>query len=166
MKENNFRRLQKMEPKKRSKHYTAVISYVFNGDLPILNQQLSLFPEEDIFDEEAVRKAVDGIIKSLGVPTDVIKRHALILFRSGLGQLFSIRCCSINSDFEIVGEHNWSQYIPVQQSAIVEKESSPEVPASTPDRGLTLTDRASKRTGRKHILELPEEEKEDSDPQE
>lgn len=164
MKENNFRRLRKMEPKKRSKHYAAVISHVFNSDLPILNQQTSLFSEENVFDEDTVRKTISGIIKSLGVPTEFVKRHALILFRSGLGYLFSIRCCSINSDFEIVGEHDWSQFIPVQYSAIVEKESQSKSVASMPDRGLSFTNKAKKRSGHKHNLELSEEEQENSNP--
>ncbi|NLI12911.1 DUF5986 family protein [Pelotomaculum propionicicum] len=152
MKEKNFKRLSKMETNKRNNHYLAAIAYSFNSDLPDFEQQLSLFPREDSFDERAISQVIGQILSDLSIPASIVRRHGLILFQNELGQLLSLHCCAINSSFKIVDSQNWSEFIPVMDSVVVETNLDPHDPHNNPTHHLSLSKKATNRIGRESSI--------------
>lgn len=148
MKEKNFKRLIKMETRKRNNHYLAAIAHSFNNDLPNFDQQ-SLFPSEDSFDERAISQVIGQIMSDLGIPASIVRRHGVILFQNESGQLLSLRCCAINSSFKIVDSQNWSEFIPVTDSVVVESNLDPHDPHNNPTQHLSLSKKATDRIGQK-----------------
>jgi len=155
MKEKNFKRLVKMDAKKRSAHYLASIAHTLNADIP-KQQQLSMFPMESNFDEESVRKILNRIAADLKVPMNILQRHAVILFQSEMGQLRTLRCCAINSDFEIVGSRDWSDYISVADGYVVEASEGPSFPHNNPTQNLLLSNKAIERKGQRNLVKFLE----------
>jgi hypothetical protein len=152
MKEKNFKRLTKMETSKRNSHYLAAIAHSFNSDLPDFEQQLCLFPREYSFDERAISQVIGQIMSDLGIPASIVQRHGVILFQNESGQLVSLRCCAINNSFKIVDSQNWSEFIPVMDSVVVETNLDPHDPHNNPTQHLSLSKKATDRIGQKQSI--------------
>ena len=60
-------------------------------------------------------------------------------------ELRGIRAVIVDPSLDIVETEDWSQYIPVKESTVVEKVSDITLASNNPSRGLSLTAKALKR---------------------
>lgn len=162
MREKNFASLSRRNLSKQRRHYLYALSKAFNNDLPYLQERLDVFEESDT-DSALIEDAIGRITSDLGIPANIIRRHALILFHAVDNQLLTLRCCAINSMFEIVDSVSWSEFIPASSSAIVDfvEDSAEKSNASKPK--LRLKEKAKSRAGRKPSSAIHQEPEENKD---
>lgn len=140
-------RLTTIRKEQSNSHYVKLLADVFNADLEI-NQQ-SFFTDnnkDDAFSEVA------KICNALSLSTDIVERHALVLFSAKDELVRSIRCCNVNSAFEEFNSVSWNEYISVEESPIVDQVSNDDFISSTPALSLALTNKALDRKKIKHTL--------------
>lgn len=157
MREKNFASLSRRNHEKQKRHYLYALSKAFNCDLPFLQMRLDI-SEDSNSDSAMIEEAIAKITNDLGIPANIISRHALILFNSVDGQLISLRCCAINSEFEIVESVDWSEYIPANSSAIVEFIDSEAGRLNDSKPKLKLKEKAETRIGRKSSVAVRQEQ--------
>jgi len=159
MRENNFKLLSKRKLDKKRQHYLYALAEAFNCDLPFLQGKL-FSSEETNQDKIIVENAICRITADLGISRGIVHRHALVLFHSYDAQLVSLRCCAINSQFEIVEPVDWSQFIPVTESIIPETSDAIENSKSKlPDP--VLKDKSRERIAKRGVVPLQRTKKED-----
>jgi len=117
MRETRFAELKKELPKRRSAHYIDAFASALNGNLHARHVQLTFFTIPS-FNKNHLREIVQKILSDLKIPNELVKRHALILFRSANHELSSLRCCIVNSNLDIVNESDWCNYIKPTESAV------------------------------------------------
>ena len=144
MRETTFAQLSKRERRKKARHYSSLLAYVFNRDLPIL--QGTLFDYENSDSEKLnFEESVARIFHDLEVNAEVVERFALILFNSSCGQLTSVRICAVNCNLEIVAQQSWTEYIPAFVSSVVEIRPNKEPTNAKPITKHQLSNKAKKR---------------------
>ncbi len=149
MREQRFAGLKKQPLKRRNKHYLYAFVRSLNRDLIAPHSQVSFFPVDNENDEDYTRSIVHKIITDLGVPNELIKRHALILFSSFNNELSSLRCCMIDSNMNIVTETDWSNYINTGEGVIADRIIDRTSTYVDPASGLKLKQKAKDKKGQK-----------------
>lgn len=159
MREKNFSSIAKRDTKRQRRHYLHALQMAFNFDLPYLQTKLNIGIDDNENDNLIIEQTISRISDDLGIPKNVITRHALVLFQSFDYQLVSIRCCAVNSQFEIVESIDWSDLIVATASAIVEEVDDKTNTRNMPTQGLKLKKKAEDRLGKKAIVSVPQSEK-------
>jgi hypothetical protein len=150
MRELRFSELKKELPKRRIANYVDALVGSLNADLRPTYHQQSLFPSlSKKFKDKQIRKIVQKIISDLGIPNEVVKRHALILFQSSNYELLSLRCCMINSNFDIVVKADWNNYIKTNESSVADKITDKTSAYVDPTAGLKYTQKAKDKMNQK-----------------
>ena len=153
---------------KNKKHYLSCFVNTLNKELISPVEQISLIKTPVINSEhEYMSEVVNNIISDLKIERDIVKHHLLILFESKNYQLLSIRAAVINGAMDIVqnGEENWSKYITINESAIMDNASEYTEAANNPGRKLKLNKQGLSRKERKEkdIKVIPFIKKEEID---
>lgn len=105
MKEYRFNNILKTRNKRTKDHYMEELVKTFNMGIEDF-QQIS-FVENDTLPVE-VSKVISSILSDISLEKDLIKRFAVILFDDLNDELVSMRCCILDSNFNIVHQENWS----------------------------------------------------------
>lgn len=143
MKEYRFNSILKTRKKRAKDHYMEELVKTFN--LGIEDFQQISFIENDSLPPE-VSKVISNILSDISLEKNLIQRFAIILFDDLNDELVSMRCCILDSNFNIVRQDNWSQYIKHDDSIITEKvEPEESLPSMLSD--LDLTEKAKKKIG-------------------
>ncbi len=143
MKEYRFNNILKTRKKRTKDHYMEELVKTFN--LGIEDFQQISFVENDSLPLE-VSKVISNILSDISLEKDLIQRFAVILFDDLNDELVSMRCCILDSNFNIVRQDNWSQYIKHDDSIITEKvELEESLPSMLSD--LDLTEKAKRKIG-------------------
>ena len=143
MKEYRFNNILKTRKKRTKDHYMEELVKTFN--LGIEDFQQISFVENDSLPLE-VSKVISNILSDISLEKDLIQRFAVILFDDLNDELVSMRCCILDSNFNIVRQDNWSQYIKHDDSIITEKvEPEESLPSMLSD--LDLTEKAKRKIG-------------------
>jgi len=162
MRENRFKTLRKEALKRKNVHYAEALARSLNKDLVATQYQVSLIEvnDEKFDNEEYIKKIVLKIFEDLGIPDNIVKRHALILFNDVNSVLLSLRCCVIDSNLNIVEEANWNEYIKVTESIVVEEVSDRNSQFNDPTNGLKYKQKAKDKLKQKRLTkEKVKEEK-------
>lgn len=162
MRESRYDELHKNVHKRARPNYLDCLIDVLNPDLVAPVGQLTLFPSQ-FSNKDSMRKVVQKILADLQVEETVVKRHALILFKSKGYELSSIRAVMIDKNLDIVYEENWGAYISTNVSIIVDISDEFSAPANNPERGLKLSSKAIERKKRNFGVKKPEIEKQSGD---
>mgnify|MGYP001050142514 FL=1 len=141
MKEYRLNNILKTRKKRTKDHYMEELVKTFNMGIEDF-QQIS-FVENDTLPEE-VGKVISSILSDISLEKDLIKRFAIILFDDFNDELVSMRCCILDSNFNIVHQENWSQYIKHNELIITEK-VEPEESLPSMISNLDLTEKAKKK---------------------
>lgn len=143
MKEYRFNNILKTRKKRSKDHYMEELVKTFN--LGIEDFRQISFVENDNLPKE-VSKVISSILSDIDLEKDLIQRFAVILFDDLNDELVSMRCCILDSNFNIVQQDNWSQYIKHNDSIIIDKVSPEEsLPSMLSD--LDLTEKAKRKIG-------------------
>ena len=159
MKENRFDNILKTHNKRKSLHYIEDAIRTFNKGIESYTQT-SLFEEEE--EAESLSKVLEGILADLSLDRQLIRRFAVILFDELNGELTAVRCCLVDSNYDIVMQEDWSQYIEHNNSVITEKVTSDENLPSMLNE-LDLTDKAKRKIGQNDNLAEEIDTKEDDE---
>ncbi len=146
MREKRFSELQRKQRSRIHMHYIDILTLQFNKDLLADRQQLSFLPHH-FTDEENLAELVQGMLHDLGSDVSIVRHHVLVLFDTAGYQLTHIRAIKVTPNLDVAqgSEQDWSEYITVSESSIVEKVENPENPANNPNRGLKLKSKAAER---------------------
>jgi len=158
MRESRYEELHKNVHKRANPNYVDCLIDVLNPDLVAPIGQLSLFPFQ-FPDKESMRKVVQKILIDLQIEESVVKRHALILFKSKGFELSSIRAVMIDKNMDIVCEEGWDTYISTNVSIVMDSSDEFSAPSNNPGRGLKLSAKANERKKRNFEVKKPEIEK-------
>ena len=143
MKEYRFNNILKTRKKRSKDHYMEELVKTFNRGLEDF-QQISFVEKDDLPTE--VSKVLSGILSDISLDKELIQHFAVILFDDLNDELISVRCCILDSNFNIVQQANWSQYIKHTDSIIIDKVTPEEsLPSMLPN--LDLTEKAKKKIG-------------------
>ena len=146
MREKRFSELQRQQHRRNRMHYVDMLAKQFNSDLLADQDQLSIFPHE-FSDEDRLAELVQTLLYDLDGNAEIVRHHILVLFDTVGFQLAHIRAVMVTPTLEIAqgSEWDWSRYISVVESAVVETVDDTHTPAIQPNRGLTLKARALER---------------------
>lgn len=146
MREKRFSELQKRQRSRTHMHYLDMLTKQFNEDLLASHQQTTLFPH-NFSDENQLSELVQILLHDLEGDVAVVRNHVLVLFETVGYQLSHIRAVKVTPNLEIAqnSEQDWSIYISVNESFVVDKVANPEAPENKPNRGLTLKPKALAR---------------------
>jgi len=150
MREARFAHLKKKLSKRFSAHYIDALAHTLNIDLHAKPAQKPLFIFDDPplrFSDISMQEILQSILRDLKIPGEIVKRHAIILFSSQNNELVSLRCCVVDRNLDVVDEKNWSDFITMHESVVVE-EVSEALPA--PSAKLQFTQKAKDRIDQKH----------------
>lgn len=150
MREKRFTELQKRQKNRKRMHYVDMLAKQFNKDLLPINQQICLF-SHSFSDDDKLEILVEKLLHAFNSDTNIINNHVLVLFSTSNYQLMSVRAVMVTPTLDIArgSEQDWSQYIPNNESIIVEKVDQPKTPENQPNRGLTLKTKAITRKNKK-----------------
>lgn len=146
MREKRFSELRRKQRSRMHMHYIDMLTKQFNKALLADQQQLTLLPHH-FADEERLAELVQGMLHDLGNDVSVVRHHVLVLFDTTGYQLTHIRAIKVTPNLDVAQgcEQDWTKYIAISESSIVEKVEHPESPANNPNRGLKLTTKATER---------------------
>lgn len=146
MREKRFSELQKRQRSRARMHYLDMLTKQFNEDLLAAHQQTTLFPH-NFSDENQLSELVQILLHDLEGDVAVVRNHVLVLFETVGYQLSHIRAVKVTPNLEIAqnSEQDWSKYISVNESFVVDKVANPEAPENKPNRGLALKPKALAR---------------------
>ena len=146
MRESRFKELGRDKWKRKTSHYMDALASTLNPGLLPSNGEQELFSvaESDERIEEK-KKIVDNILRDLGTPLSIVRRYVVILFESRGFDLISLRACIINSDLQVVDQDDWSSYIEIGESNVVESTTVDNKAADTPNHGIQYTEKAKRR---------------------
>lgn len=146
MREKRFAELRKRQWQRKRMHYIDMMARQFNKGLLADQQQLCLIPQK-FSDEERLAEFVQTLLLDLGSDADIVRHHVLVLFDTVGYQLTHIRAVMVTPSLDIAqeSEQDWSKYIKVDESIVVEKVADPVAPENQPSRKLSLTAKAMAR---------------------
>lgn len=156
MRENRFAEVRSKIRKRKRMHYVDMLARHLNEDLRAPVGQMS-FDEVQFEDEEHLAEAVQKLLVNLVNDGVVVNHHVLVLFESSNYELNSVRAIMVNPNLDIVCEQNWSSYIAVQESVVVDHVKETYNSANNPEQSLKLT---AKATVRKNTNPLKHKQKE------
>ncbi|TCL37724.1 hypothetical protein EV210_105158 [Anaerospora hongkongensis] len=153
MRENRLKTLKKQSVQRKTPHYTEALARSLNRELIAKQSQVQLLEVEDskFENEEYIKKIVFKIFEDLGLPDNIVKRHALILFNDVNGVLLSLRCCVVDSNLNMVEEANWNEYIKVNESIVAEDVEDETSKFNDPTSGLKYKQKAKDKINQKSI---------------
>lgn len=161
MREQRFLEVKKQRPKRRKATYLDALVGSLNAELTAPQHQTLLFPSLSYkFNDIQIQEIVQKIIFDLGIPNELVKRHALILFQSSNYELISLRCCIVDSNLDIVAEANWNNYIKTNESAVADKITDKTSAYVNPTAGLKLRQKAQNKIDQKTPAKDKAKEKE------
>lgn len=143
MKEYRFNNILKTRKKRSKDHYMEELVKTFNMGIEDF-QQISFIENDNLPSE--VSKVISSILSDISLEKDLIKCFAVILFDDLNDELVSVRCCILDSNFNIVHQENWSQYIKHNDSIIIER-VEPEESLPSMFNDLDLTEKAKRKIG-------------------
>lgn len=151
MREQRFSLLKKELPKRRNAHYVDALVRSLNANLIAPQHQTSLFSSlpNKFNNDKRMQEIVQKIIFDLGIPNELVKRHALILFKSSNNELSSLRCCIVDSNLDIVKEADWNNYIKFNESIIADKLTDKTSAYVNPTAGLKFRTKAKDKMDQK-----------------
>ena len=122
MREKRFAELRKKQRNRAHMHYVDMLAKQFNKDLVADQQQLSIFPHT-FSDEDRLAELVQTLLHDLEGGVDTVRHHVLVLFDTVGYQLAHIRAVMVTPNLDIAQncEQDWSQYITLTESVVVEK---------------------------------------------
>ncbi|MCM0648436.1 DUF5986 family protein [Clostridium swellfunianum] len=161
MREERIEDLRKEVTKRKSAHYAQALAEALNKDLTSSQGQLSFLQQQSYFDEEKIQQIVHKIFEDLSIPDNIVKHHAVILFRSSNYELISLRCCIIKSDLNVVEESDWSNYIEVNESSVAESIAEVEPVYINPSSGLKLKQKAKDKIDQGALGDVKKVQEED-----
>lgn len=159
MKENRFDNILKTHNKRKSLHYIEDAIRTFNKGIEEYKQS-SLFENQE--ETDSLSKVLEGILLDLSLDRQLVRKFAVILFDELNGELTAVRCCLLDSNYNIVKQEDWSQYIEHDYSVITEKVTSDEELPSMLNE-FDLTDKAKRKIGQNHDLTEEIDRKEDEE---
>ena len=132
--------------KRENMHYLDMLAMQFNKDLLADEQQLCFIPHT-FSDEDHLAELIQTMLHDLEGDAEVVRHHVLVLFETVGYQLTHIRAVMVTPSLDIAqnSEQDWSRYIAADESAVVEKVTTPNAPGNQPNRGLSLTAKAMAR---------------------
>ena len=146
MREERFRQLQRDQKKGGHTHYLGIFGESLNADLKTEFPQTSLFSDtvDECEDDEELRHKLKELLFDLGGEAEFVRHHVLVLFEASNFHLSSVRAVMVTPKLEIAqgSEEDWTKYITIAESVIVDQVEKPESPANSPARGLHLRDKA------------------------
>lgn len=145
MREKRFTELRNQQHNRVHMHYIDILTKQFNENL-LSDQQLSFIPH--VFsDEDRIAELVHDILHDLDSKADIVRHHVLVLFETVGYQLTRIRAVMVTPSLDIAqnSEQDWSRYIAVSESAVVEAVENPSSLSNQPNCGLSLTAKAIAR---------------------
>ena len=149
MREARFRQLQRERKKGGHMHYLDIFGKVLNAELKTDFPQSSFLDdaEDECEDEEILQCKLKELLDDLGGEAELVRNHVLVLFEASHFQLTSVRAFMVTPKLEVAqgSEEDWSNYMTIGESVIVEQVEHPDAPANAPARGLQLKDKALKR---------------------
>ena len=146
MREKRFAELRNSQHKRENMHYLDMLAMQFNKDLLADEQQLCFIPHT-FSDEDHLAELIQTMLHDLEGDAEVVRHHVLVLFETVGYQLTHIRAVMVTPSLDIAqnSEQDWSRYIAADESAVVEKVTTPNAPGNQPNRGLSLTAKAMAR---------------------
>ncbi len=146
MREERFRQLQRDQKRGGHMHYLGIFGKVLNSDLQTRFPQTSFFPDSvnEREDDEELRRKLNELLSDLGGEAAFVRHHVLVLFEASHFHLSGVRAVMVTPKLEVAqgSEEDWSKYITIAESVIVDQVEKPEAPANAPARGLHLSDKA------------------------
>lgn len=131
-------------------HYVAALTSCLNEGLLPETGELTLFELYESEDEKNIKqKIVANILNDLQVSFQKVGMYAVILFESQNRELVSLRCCVLDSMLNIIAEDDWSAYITLRESVVVEQVDAEQKLSNRPNRGLSLKAKAMDKKGQK-----------------
>ena len=162
MREERFDILRKELPKRICEHYAQALSDFFNKDLSSNFDQISFAQQYKCLDTERIEKTVRRILNDLSIPDNIVKHYAIILFSSRNYELISLKCCVVKSDLSIVAEDDWSKFINISDSSVVESITTTEHKYLNPTNGLKLKQKAKNKIDQRTNTELKKDTEEET----
>lgn len=154
MREERLSQLRKELPRRRTLHYKQALAEGLNKD--ILPNQISFLEQQKYYNEDNLYKVLHKIFDDLDIPDNIVKHHAIILFRSINYELISLKCCLIKSDLNIIEECNWSNYIEVNESTVPELNLDSDPNYMNPTKGLKLKQKAKDKINQGELKDVKE----------
>lgn len=143
MRESRFLEVQKQVKKGKHNHYIDLLARHLNADLlKEIGQQSFLYTDEQ---DSKLKEAIEKLFINLNEDGAIVTKHVLVLFESDKYELHSIRAVMVDSNLDIALEQDWSSYIVIEDSIIVEEAEGNNSPSEKPTRGLELTPKAALR---------------------
>lgn len=148
MRESRFKEIKREKGKRKTPHYMEALAAILNPNLLPSNIEQELFPMAESHDSiEEEKKIVENILQDLGTPQSVVKRYIAILFDSRGSDLISLRACIINSELQVVAQDDWSSYIEIGESSIVESITNDDEAVNIPSHNIQYTEKAKRIKG-------------------
>lgn len=146
MRESRFKELGRDKGKRKTPHYMDALASTLNPNLLPYNGEQELFSVEESDERiEEKKKIVENILQDLGTPRPIVRQYVVILFESREFDLISLRACIINSKLQVVAQENWSSYIKIGESNVVESTTGDNKATDTPNHGIRYTEKAKRR---------------------
>ena len=146
MREKRFAEIKKKTAKRKHMHYLDAFAKNFNWDLISKQQNFGFTPHEFV-DESKLDELVQELLQDLQEDVSVVRHHVLVLFDTAGYQLTHVRAVMVTPSLEIAQgcEQDWSKYLSINESVVVEKVSNPAAPENQPTQGLTVKAKALAR---------------------
>ena len=146
MREKRFAELRNRQHTRAHMHYIDMLAKQFNKNLISGQRQLSFIPHT-FSDDKRLAELIQTMLHDLKSESEVVRHHVLVLFETVGYQLTHIRAIMVTPSLDIVqsSEQDWSRYISVAESTVVEEVANPSSSCNQPNRGLSLTTKAMAR---------------------
>ena len=146
MREKRFAELRRFQRRRVHMHYLDMLAIQFNKELLADQEQITLFPHT-FSDENMLAELIQTLLHDLENKIPVVRNHVLVLFDTAGYQLTHIRAVMVTPNLDIAqnSSQDWSQYISVNASSVVEKVAYPDAPKNQPNKGLKLKTKAIER---------------------
>ena len=129
MKEDRLKEIIKSKPGETPHYYNALT--MLNNDLKAQIEQLQIIPVQKFsFKDKQLSEMLNNLCHDLLEKKETLTcRHVIITFSSINKSLGSLKATILNSNFEIVDEESWNEFIPVvyeHDAEIIEIEDESE----------------------------------------
>lgn len=158
MREKRFKEISSKIISRKNMHYIDMFVRHLNFDLQSNIEQISLFPHS-FNDETCLEERVNSLLRNLKEDGAIITRHVLVLFDIKFDELNSIRAVMVDRNLNIVVEQDWTKYIEVQESTVINKIFAENIISDKPTRGLELKAKALARKDSSPLRQLESEQK-------
>lgn len=163
MREKNFFEVSRKQCKRKDAHYLDALARVFNANIEIQDDQLSLFSSQHVFrNEDRLAEIAERFLCNFPLELMDIDRHVLILFSTQGDSLLGVRAAILDGNLNIAAHEDWSHFIKAQEGTVVATVDTSTATTNNPTHGMALTTKALERQHRT-TLEPRKEESENED---